>query len=225
MTKFYCKILLLCAFLMGSAYSGSCQANEIKIRFIGNCGLHLTNGTSDFYVDFPYKSGAYNYMEYSPSEIEDIKPNAIFIFTHRHADHYSKKVLKKLKGKKFDPWNISELEKLKESIPDFTIQAFKTSHKFFGIPFKHCSYVITWHGKKIYFSGDTGDLEAVSKLKDIDWAFMNPWLFMNAQNENVRIDTKKYGIYHLYPDQKLPEQVPDKILFLKNQGEVITIPY
>lgn len=90
---------------------------------------------------------------------------------------------------------------------------------------KHYSYLITWHGKRIYLSGDTGDLEEVTKLQNLDWAFMNPWLLMNAQNAKQHIDAKMFGIYHLYPFQKLPETYPDNIVFMKKQKEVIVIPY
>lgn len=164
-------------------------------------------------------------MEYDKSEIENIKDSAIFIFTHKHADHYSKKILKKLNGQKFDPSNIGELGKLGESITDFDIKAFRTQHKVFGISFKHYSFLITWHGKKIYISGDTGDLEDVSKIKDIDWAFVNPWIYMNAVNEKVIIDAKNFGMYHLYPDQVIDGEAPNNLLILKKQGEIITIPY
>ena len=223
MTKFY-KTLLLVTLLCISNFSFS-QSNEIKIKFIGNCGLYLTDGNSNLYIDFPYKSGAHKYMEYDKAEIDSIKDNAVFIFTHRHADHYSHTLLKKLDGQKFDPWSIPELEKLGETIPDFDIKAFRTKHKVFGVSFKHYSYLITWHSKKIYLSGDTGDLEDVGKIKDIDWAFVNPWLYMNALREKVTIDAKKFAIYHLYPNQKIDGEVPAILLILKNQGEVIEIPY
>src|SRR5690606_23831509 len=94
------------------------QSNEIKIKFIGNCGLYMTDGASNIYIDFPYKSGAHNYMEYDEAEVDNIKDNAVFIFTHLHADHYSKKLLKKLSGLKLDPSNINELEKISNSIPN-----------------------------------------------------------------------------------------------------------
>lgn len=224
MTNVCKKLLLIVALSCISNFIFS-QSNEIMIRFIGNCGLYMTDGESGFYIDFPYKSGAYNYMEYDRSEIDSIKPKSIFIFTHRHADHYSEKILKKLNGQKFGPWNISELEKLCESIPNFEIKAFKTEHKIYGISCKHYSYLIIWHGKKIYISGDTGELEDVNKIKDIDWAFINPWLYMNAQNDKVPIDAKKIGMYHLYPDQKIDGEIPNNLLILKNQGEKINIPY
>ena len=223
MNNFYKKftlVALIC--LSGFGYG---QSNQIKIKFIGNCGLHMTDGTSNFYFDFPYKSGAHKYMAYDKAEIDSIKDNAIFVFTHRHSDHYSHKILKKLDGQKFDPWNIPELEKLGNSIPEFKIQAFKTAHKVFGISFKHYSYLITWHGKKIYISGDTGDLDNLKNIKNMDWAFVNPWLYMNAKNENVPIDAQKTGLYHLYPEQKIDGKIPDNLLVLKNEGELITIPY
>ena len=54
------------------------QKNEIKIRYIGNCGLHITDGTTHIYTDFPYKSGAHHYDKYDDSEIDSLKENAIF---------------------------------------------------------------------------------------------------------------------------------------------------
>lgn len=68
MTNFYKKFLLIVPLICISNFI-FCQSNEIKIRFIGNCGFYMTDGEFNFYIDFPYKSGAYNYMEYDTSEI------------------------------------------------------------------------------------------------------------------------------------------------------------
>jgi len=204
-----------------------CQTNDIKIRFIGNCGLYMTDGATNFYIDFPYKSGAHNYMEYDQSEIENIKENAIFIFTHRHADHYSEKILKKLSGQKFDPWNIEELEQLGKSIPDFEIKAFKTDHTVFGISFKHYSYLITWHNKKIYISGDTTNSDTFALQKDIDLAFVPAWLLMDAKEKKADLKnlSKMYAIYHIGQNDKITTDGTDqKIKLLNKQGEIITIP-
>ena len=216
-------ILFAFVFIIGNI--GYSQTNEIKVRFIGNCGLYITDGNSNIYVDFPYKSGAHKYMEYGQSELDNIKDNPIFLFTHRHSDHYSKnllkKVIKKFKGKVYGNWNISDLKELNSSIDDFSIKAIKTSHRF---TFKHFSYVIVWHSKKILISGDTGDIEKLSKVKNIDWAFTNPWLFMN-QNKEVKLDTKMYAMYHLYPNQNINGEIPENLIILKNQNEIISIPY
>lgn len=112
-------------------------------------------------------------MKFDPSEIDKIKKNAISIFTHKHTDHYSgknmRRVLREKQGQKFGKWNITELEALGDSIPNFSVKAFKTSHKFST---NHYSYLITWHDKKIFLSGDTGDTEVIGSIKEIDWAFI-----------------------------------------------------
>jgi len=224
MTHSY-KIILLVVTIICLPGFGYGQANEIKIKFIGNCGLYLTDGESNLYIDFPYKSGAYRHMEYDKSEIDSIQENAVFIFTHRHADHYSKKLSRKFHGQKFGPWNINKLDKLSELIPNVNVEAERTQHKIYGISFNHYSYLITWHGKKIYISGDTGDLDGVSKMKDIEWAFVNPWQYLNAREQKITIDAKNFGMYHLYPGQLIKGEIPNNLHILQNQGEIISIPY
>ena len=56
------------------------QSDDIEIRYTGNCGLHITDGYNDLYIDFPYKSGAHNYVEYDESEIDRLKKTR-FIFS------------------------------------------------------------------------------------------------------------------------------------------------
>ena len=184
---------------------GFSQAKEIQIEFIGNCGLHMTDGATNFYIDFPYKSGAHGYMEFDESELDSIKENSIFIFTHKHSDHYSKKNLKKVMkekgGQAYDVSNIPELEKLGESIENFEIKAFKTDHTVFGISFRHYSYLITWHNKNIFLSGDTTEPETIGKMEKIDLAFVPYWILKNAKEQNISIDANVFAVYHLYPEQ------------------------
>jgi len=210
---------------------GFSQSKEIKIEFLGNCGLYLTDGTTNIYTDFPYKSGAHGYMEFDESELDNIKENSIFIFTHKHSDHYSKKNLKKVikekGGTKYGVSNISELEKLNKTLNDFEIKAFKTKHKVFGINFRHYSYLITWHGKRIYLSGDTTNPETIGKIKNIDLAFIPYWLYENAKEQNVLIDADEIGIYHLHPAEIKPagkffKDKENEHPFTE-QGKIITI--
>jgi len=230
MTKIVKKIIFTMTFCL-IATIGFSQSKKIQIEFLGNCGLHMTDGISDFYIDFPYKSGAYGYMEFDETELDSIKENSIFIFTHKHADHYSKKNLKKVmkekSGNKFGVSKISELEKLGETIENFEIKAFKTKHTFFGIPFRHYSYLITWHGKKIFLSGDTTNLETIGKMKNIDLAFVPYWILTDAKEQGIEIDAKMFAVYHLYPGQ-IPSAKEnwDKIENIRpmvEQGEIITI--
>lgn len=227
MTNFYKHFLLISILTFYSNQLFS-QSDEIKIKFIGNCGLYMTDGESNFYIDFPYKSGAHNYMEYDETEIDSIKENSFFIFTHRHADHYSKKLLKKLSGLKYDPWNINELEKISESVPNFEIKAFKTEHKVFGISFRHYSYLITWHNKKIYISGDTENSDTIAEQRDIDWAFIPAWLTIDAQGKGIKLGdlSKMFAIYHIGVNDKITNDANNPTIKLLNkQGEIISIPY
>ncbi|SFT42017.1 hypothetical protein SAMN05216474_0461 [Lishizhenia tianjinensis] len=213
--------LLFTMLLLCLSFTMKAQDTTITAKFIGNCGLYLTDGHSHLYIDFPYKSGAHKYMEYDAGELDSIQENAIFLFTHHHSDHYSRKLMRKTKqakgGKVFGNWNAGELDSLKET---FTIEAIKTSHRF---SMKHYSYVVTWHGKRFYFSGDTASTKEVSTLENIDWAFINPWLFMKLQRERIKIDTDFYALYHFYPTQVLPEEKPDNVFFLMNQGEQLIL--
>lgn len=199
------KTAIFTAFLSLTLTCGFSQSSEISIEFIGNCGFHMTDGVQNFYIDFPYKSGAFGYMEFEESDLVGIKENAVFIFTHRHADHYSKKNLKKVMkekgGNHYGFFDIPELEKLNAEINDFEIKAFKTKHTFFGISFKHYSFLITWHGKNIYISGDTTNPQTIGTMKDIDLAFVPYWILNNAKEQGIEIDADRIAIYHLYPSQ------------------------
>lgn len=196
------------------------QSTEIQVKFIGNCGVHLTDGKNNLYVDFPYKSGAFNYMTYNPVELDSIADNAYFLFTHKHQDHYSKKMLNliksKHKGNVYGKWNIEDLTQLSAAFEDFTIETFETKHRFL---FKHYSYLITWHSKKIYFSGDTESAVTIANVEQIDWAFIPTWIWMDAKENNLQINATKIAIYHLYPNQSVINSMPEKIKLLNKQGE------
>lgn len=202
------------------------QPNEITIRFIGNCGLHLTDGTVNIYTDFPYVSGFNQYMEYDDSALHDIRDNSFFIFTHKHPDHYSKKlikhILKEKGGSKYGSWDIPKLESLGTLIPDFKIQAFKTRHVLSG---RHYSYLIEWHGKRIFLSGDTEHPEVITSVKNLDWVFMPAWLIREVFiNQKMEIDTKMIAVYHIGLKDNIGIK-GEQILMLNKQGEKISIPY
>lgn len=224
----FLKIFKLLTFLSFSITTFG-QTSEISIRFIGNCGLYMTDGISNIYIDFPYKSGAHNYMEYDLSELDRIKSNPIFIYTHQHSDHYSgrlvKKLAKKLDGKIYTPQNVKELLKLNNELIDFTIEAFKTKHRF---SIKHYSYLITWHNKKIFISGDTEHAETIAYQKDIDWSFVPVWLLMDSNEKGIKLGdvSNMFAIYHIGPgDHITNDDNNPKIKLLDKQGEIIKIPY
>lgn len=225
MTHSHIRILLSTAFFLLVDILVA-QSNAITVRFIGNCGLYMTDGNLDVYVDFPYKSGAFGYMEYPTCEIDSIRANATHIFTHRHPDHYRKKLVKRLSGTVYGPWKVRKKRRADLSAPaysaaKFTVETFRTKHRFAS---HHFSYLITWHGKRIYLSGDTERAETIAKVTAMDLAFVPPWILIDAKEKNIKIDAQRFAVYHLYPNQKVTTDSP-KINILGTQGEVLELPY
>lgn len=220
-------LVVLC-FLM--IFNGVLQAqeSEIKIRFIGNCGLYMTDGVTNIYIDFPYKSGAHHYMEYDLAELDSVKSNPLFIYTHKHSDHFSgrlvRRLARRLDGEIYSPWSKKNLLKLNEQIQDFKIEIFKTKHRF---SINHCSYLITWHGKRIYLSGDTESADTIAMQHDLDWAFVPVWLVSDAIRKEIKLKdiSQMIAIYHIGPRDNINLTEPDpQVVLLKVQGEVIRIP-
>ena len=219
------RTLLAAAALCFGTFA-TAQDHAITVRFIGNCGLYLTDGTLDVYTDFPYRSGAFGYMEYPVSELDSIRPNATHLFTHRHPDHYSKKLVKHLSGTAYGPWKVAKKRKADLSLPEyataeFRVEAFKTKHRF---AHHHYSYLITWHGKRIYINGDAENPETISKQEPMDLAFVPVWILQGAQEQNMKIACNRFAVYHLYPNDKVTTDDP-KIQLLFTQGEVLSVPY
>ena len=67
------------------------RAGEFTFQFIGNMAFKITDGETTLISDFPYRSGAYGYMEY---DMADVKPivDGVSLITHFHADHWDKKL-------------------------------------------------------------------------------------------------------------------------------------
>ncbi len=53
------KTLITTLVLICTSHANA-QTNEIIIKFIGNAGLDMTDGITNFYIDCPYKYGPYN---------------------------------------------------------------------------------------------------------------------------------------------------------------------
>lgn len=207
------------------SYLSPGQQNEIRVKFIGNCGLYMTDGSLNVYIDFPYKSGAFNYMTYEKAELDSIRDNAVFIFTHRHPDHYSHKLLKRHTGKICGPWKVRKKRRFHSNDladKEFSIASFRNKHRF---NFKHSSYLITWHNKRIFISGDTETAETIKEVSNMDWAFIPPWIYSDAARRKIKIDSKMKVIYHLYPNQKIDGEPPKDLILLRRQNEVIKINY
>jgi hypothetical protein len=202
------------------------QKEKIEISFLGNCGFYMTDGSITIYVDFPYKSGAYGYMTYSPAKLDSIPANSVFLYTHGHADHYSKKAFKKTGKKLYGPWPVTllvakkrkyKLNELNNLLPGFSITEYKTKH---GLSYKHLSYLVEWNNKRIFISGDTHEADTLATLKNLDLVFAAPWEMYDAMDKGFKIDSKKIILYHLRSGENIPVD-SDKIIILKQNQKFV----
>jgi hypothetical protein len=100
---------------------------------------------------------------------------------------------------------------------DVTIEAFETPHAGIG----HASYLVTWHGRRLYFTGDTDSVDRLLAVRNLDAAFVSPWLLEKVAKQKGRIDARQVVCYH----QQAGEDVPafqDRIV--PKQGETLALP-
>lgn len=96
------------------------------------------------------------------------------------------------------------------------IQAIKTKY---GVT-EHYSYLLDWHGKKIYLSGETGETAHLADLPALDAAFLSPKLFENARKENMLPETKNLVIYQ----HQVAEIIPNCFdCIIPQQGALIPL--
>jgi hypothetical protein len=86
------------------------------------------------------------------------------------------------------------------TVDAITIDAVPTPHAKIG----HYSYLVTWQGQRLYFTGDTDDTAALLEAKNLDVAFVSPWLFRAVQKSGRRIDARRIVIYHHTADETVP---------------------
>jgi L-ascorbate metabolism protein UlaG (beta-lactamase superfamily) len=207
-------------------------APALRARFIGNMAYAITDGTTTLFTDFPYESGYSVYMEYDAAEIRSTTKESIALVTHRHRDHWDRGLFASTDWRVVAPEDAltgvpaarilralpSEVEGKPTPVTSgpITIEALPTPHANIG----HYSYLVTWHGRRLYFTGDTDCVDQLLAVKNVDIAFVSPWLFERAARAGRRIDARRVVIYHQTADEKIPEcrdtcRVP-------KQGETLT---
>jgi L-ascorbate metabolism protein UlaG (beta-lactamase superfamily) len=202
--------LAVVAFAHPAAEAQPATPAALEARFIGNMAFAITDGTMTLFTDFPYESGYSVYMEYDAREIRSTTADAIALITHRHRDHWDRPLFEKT------AWRVVAPEDALVGIParrivgalpvtptrstivagPLTIDALPTPHANLG----HYSYFVHWHGRRLYFTGDTDSADQLLAMKDLDVAFVSPWLFERAARAGRRIDARRIVIYHQTAD-------------------------
>jgi L-ascorbate metabolism protein UlaG (beta-lactamase superfamily) len=158
------------------------SAGPVKITPIFHATLLIQAGGKNIYVD-PAK----------PASFTGLPPADLILITHEHGDHVdqdqtsikaiskpgteiwapaavqsfvtSATVISNGDKKKFDKWTI-------EAVPSYNLVRGPQAGQFFHPKGKGNGYVLTYGGKRFYFSGDTEATPEMKALKNIDVAFV-----------------------------------------------------
>lgn len=207
---------------IGSATGSGAPPASLRATFIGNMGVHLTDGKVAVLTDFPYESGAFGYMGWSEGAVPR-GPSPLCLFTHSHRDHFEAAPARKYCGALLGPKDVEKAA----GVPALTIAPEVTWE---GITFhpvatphrglEHYSYLVEWGGKRLWFTGDTEEIDALVAAKNLDAAFVSPWLLDRVRSEGLRIDARKVIVYHHRQGQQV-EEFQGRVV--PAQGQVIDL--
>jgi L-ascorbate metabolism protein UlaG (beta-lactamase superfamily) len=200
------RALLLIA-LVAANPSGRAQTRpSLEAHFIGNMAYAISDGTTTLFTDFPYESGYSRYMTYDAKEIRSRTARSLALITHGHRDHWEPALFNATDWSVIGPADAvrgTSASRIVRALPvtpaqetivfeGLSIDAVPTDHAKIG----HYSYIVTWHGHRLYFSGDTDDDDALLAAKNLDVAFVSPWLFQRALKSGRPLDARRIVIYH-----------------------------
>jgi L-ascorbate metabolism protein UlaG (beta-lactamase superfamily) len=181
--------------------------------------FHITDGETVLLTDFPYESGAFGYMKWQPAAVPPIK-NGLALVTHRHRDHFAPEGLAPYEVTVAGPTEVLRLVKGKPTLPvtaatayrGLQIQARPTPHG----DLEHFSYLVAWHGLRLYFTGDTDEPADLLAARDLDVAFVSPWLLATVKKAGARIDSRRVVAYHQEDGETVVDHQKRRVLA---QGE------
>jgi L-ascorbate metabolism protein UlaG (beta-lactamase superfamily) len=180
----------------------------LEARFIGNMAFAITDGSVTLMTDFPYRSGYSVYMTYPPGDIQSNTPSTLSLITHRHGDHWEPALFNRTTWKVAGPADVTAAIAADRIVPlgphtafgPIAIERIETPHANIG----HYSYIVTWHGRRLYFSGDTASTDSLAAAKRLDAAFVSPWIYQSMIKKGIRIDAKRVVIYHHQTGERVP---------------------
>ena len=209
--------IVLAGALAAAAFAQTPPGNapqRLEARFIGNMAYAISDGRTTLFTDFPYQSGYSVYMDYDAAEIRASTPRVLALITHRHGDHWDRGLFEKTNWLVIAPVDAIgdvPVARVVRALPvaparsttafeNLTIEAIPTPHANLG----HYSYLVTWLDRRLYFTGDTEDASALLAAKNLDVAFVSPWLFARTQKSGRQIDARRILIYHQTVGDKVP---------------------
>jgi L-ascorbate metabolism protein UlaG (beta-lactamase superfamily) len=195
--------------LLASVLAGAAPAQpvEIRARFIGNMAFQLTDGRATIRTDFPYESGSSGYMTWTDALVPPAAGDALCLITHAHRDHFAAELASRFCQRIVGPAatrTSSERQPVAMDRPISFGSVVITPRATPHARLEHYSYLVEWSGLRFYFTGDTEDTAELLRQRDLDAAFLSPWLLQAAADAGGRIAAQRVVVYHHGPDESMP---------------------
>jgi L-ascorbate metabolism protein UlaG (beta-lactamase superfamily) len=199
------KFLLIVVAVL--THASAQPAPVLRARFIGQMAFEISDGTTTLMTDFPYQAGYVGAADFAPREIVAGTAETLALITHKHPDHWEPSLFRHTKWKVLGPADATSAAPADRIVPlssrvafgSAVIEPLETPHARIG----HYSYLVTWHGRRLYFTGDTDNSERLLATKNLDVAFVSPWLYQSIAKSGGRIDARRVVIYHHSRDQQV----------------------
>ena len=212
------------AALLGVALTVCSAPEPLRIRFIGNAAFELADGRTTLMLDFPYESGTGGFMTYDGASVRPTG-RVVAVFTHSHRDHFDRDLLLE-RG-----WPVVGPVELTSRLPADRVLAAAdtvTVGEFHIVPLaerhadlEHCSYLITWRGRRIYDSGDAMDPTRLESMPELDVALVGEGLLCwMAQQRGARVPAREVMAFHFFTGESR-RCLGSRAL---EQGESIALP-
>jgi len=187
----------------------------------------ISDGKTTLFTDFPYEPGAFGYMRYDFAAVHQPAPgDSLCLITHGHRDHFDASLFAKTSAKIVAPPTLASTLPADRVLPfsakivyrDLTIEPIRTPHG----DIEHFSYLVTWHGRRLYFTGDTDRYDDLVSRHGLDDAFVSPWLLAAIVRNGKSIDARRVIVYHHKPDEAIA-RLPSAFVVVPRQGETIAL--
>lgn len=203
------RTITLCfIFFVTGSFSITAHSKPLEVEFIGNEAFRITDGDYVLMTDFPYKSGAYGYSKYD-FYFPGTTGHVLSLITHRHTDHFDPLLFSAQAWMILGPLEVTvglPQNRVLKFGPEVVFGPIKiTPQKSLHGNTEHYSYLVNWHGWRLFFTGDTEDVAQLKNLPELDVLFITPWFYRKAKMNDALPESKKIIIYH----HKEKDIIPD----------------
>lgn len=200
----------------------------LAATFIGNEAWSITDGRDVVLTDFPYESGYSGYMTWADAQVPAPPRGAhtVALITHTHRDHFAAELIGKVPGRLVRLFGPEDARSAAGAAGDdasspspirgLVVRPIETPHA----NREHYSYVFEWHGVRFYLPGDTESPESLLAQRNLDVAFVTPWMLRAVERRQGRIDARHVLVVHHEAGEEVRPYQGSRV---PRQGEILRI--